>query len=70
MMTTPKIFEIDVTTGESILREMTPEELQTLEADRAIKLQEIEESNALNLAKAELLKRLNISEEEARLLIS
>jgi hypothetical protein len=60
----------DVSTGEIIERELTPEEMQ----DRATLAAEVaaeEEANAQKaIAKAALLDRLGITEEEAKLLLS
>jgi hypothetical protein len=68
-MTIPKIFDMDLSSGEQTYREMTPEELKALEEAQEIKLQELRELNAKIAAKAELLIKLGITEDEAKLLI-
>jgi hypothetical protein len=68
-MTTLKVCEIDLATGEEVVREMNAAELLVMEADKELKAQELKETAARNAAKAELLVRLGITEDEAKLLI-
>jgi hypothetical protein len=68
-MTTLKVCEIDLATGEEVVREMNAAELVVMEADKELKAQELKETAARNAAKAELLARLGITEDEAKLLI-
>ena len=50
-MTTLKVCEIDLATGEEVVREMNEAELLVMEADKALKAQELQELNALSAAK-------------------
>jgi len=68
-MTTLKVCEIDLATGEEVVREMNAAELVVMEADKELKAQELKETAARKAAKAELLVRLGITEDEAKLLI-
>ena len=51
-MTTLKVCEIDLATGEETVREMNAAELIVMEADKALKAQEILELDVLSAAKA------------------
>jgi uncharacterized metal-binding protein len=70
---TYKISEFDGFTGKTILRDMTPEEVEQYEADnlkRAQRAAEFEaEKEAKATAKIALLERLGITAEEAALLL-
>lgn len=72
-MTTQIIIEHNITTGEIVQREMTPEEIDpTLtwsdeEKAKALEIQEAESTKAAE--KAALLAKLGISEAEAKLLL-
>lgn len=69
-MTTLKVREHNLETGEIIDRDMTSEELLKWEADKAVlEAKAIEETNKTT-AKAALLSKLGISEDEAKLLLS
>jgi len=61
-----KVFIHDAATGEELLRDMTPEEMADLEANKAAS-----EANAAaqTNAKTALLKKLGITAEEAALLL-
>jgi hypothetical protein len=65
-----KVCEIDLATGEQIVREMNEAELLVMEADKALKAQELQELNSKIAAKAELLEKLGITADEAKLLLS
>lgn len=70
MPTRPTIAEINLTTGEEILREMNDQELAQWEADKVeAKARAQAEANKA-AEKAELLAKLGISEAEAKLLLS
>jgi len=64
-----KIVEIDVTTGEEIVRDMNKAELDQLKIDQA----QAQAAAKLEVAKAAekiaLLEKLGITEDEARLLL-
>jgi hypothetical protein len=69
-----QVFEADALTNETIIREMTDEEITQMEADAARFTEEEEQrQNELTTkaaAKAALLNRLGITENEAKLLLS
>jgi len=67
-MTTLKIHNAE--TGEVIEREMTPEELQQMQADHQRQIEINAEIEAQKAAKAALLAQLGITEEQAKLLLS
>lgn len=60
----------NVETGEIIEREMTAQELQQWEADKAKSEAEIQAQTQKAAARLVLLERLGITEEEAKLLLS
>ena len=65
---------IDCSTGETIERELTDDELAQQEIDNAESLakkaEELAEVEAKAQAKADLLERLGITEDEAKLLLA
>lgn len=71
----PKLMtsETDAITGETVVRELTADEIEQREADllqiAEKKAAEEAETAAKALAKAALLERLGITEEEAKLLL-
>lgn len=65
-----KIIEINATTGEEIIREMTPDELKQLKADQDAESKKIAELKKIAESRATLLEKLGITEEEAKLLLS
>lgn len=73
-MTKPMIIEHNISTGEIIEREMTPEEIDptlTWSDEEKAKALAIAEGEATKAAeKAQLLAKLGISEAEAKLLLS
>lgn len=64
------IAEINVETGEEVLREMNAAEIAQLEKDKAQKLANEQAQMAKATEKAALLAKLGISESEAKLLLS
>jgi hypothetical protein len=50
-MTTLKVCEIDLATGEEVVREMNEAELLVLKADQKLKAQELQELNVSSAAK-------------------
>lgn len=64
------ITENNAETGESVIRDMTEEEIAKVEAIIAADAAETAKQEAAAVAKAALLERLGISEDEARLLLS
>ena len=64
------ILEVNVATGEEVLREMNAAELAQLEKDKAGKLINEQAEAAKAAEKAALLSKLGISEDEAKLLLS
>ena len=69
-MTTPQIAIHNVETGEIIEREMTAEELASLQAEAEAFQAEKEAEATKAIEKAALLQRLGINEDEAKLLLS
>ena len=69
-MTNPMIYEVNIETGEEVLREMNAAEIAQLEKDKAQKLTNEQAQNAKATAKAALLAQLGITEEQAKLLLS
>jgi hypothetical protein len=68
-MTKLQITEVNCTTGETIIREATVEEIAQREADIAAEAVRQAEAEANATAKAALLAQLGITEEQAKLLI-
>lgn len=72
-MTNPTRIEVNCTTGEETVIELTAEEIAEIEAAQAIFAAQEKEREAQEaadaLAKAALLERLGITEEEAKLLL-
>lgn len=64
------ITENNAETGESITRDMTPEEVKKVEAIIQAEADEVAKQQAAATAKAALLERLGLTEDEARLLLS
>ena len=64
------ITENNAATGESITRDMTPEEIEKVEALIAADAAEVAKQQAAATAKAALLERLGITADEAKLLLS
>ena len=69
-MTKTMIAEINVETGEKVLREMNAAEIAQLEKDKAQKLANEQTEKAKETEKAALLSKLGITAEEATLLLS
>jgi len=69
-MTLPKVREHNLETGEVIDREMTSEELQKWQADKAALEAKAAEEISKAAEKAALLTKLGITEDEAKLLLS
>lgn len=63
------ISETDALTNETIVREMTDEEIAQIELDKAAQKAITDEKEAKAQAKAALLERLGITAEEAALLL-
>ena len=61
---------MDETTGQRILRDMTEEELQQMELDKASKESRMADDEAKAVAKAAVLDRLGLTADEAALLLS
>ena len=59
-----KVLEVWADTGETIVREMTPEELAQIEADRLAAQAEREAAAAALEARKEPLRRLGLTEQE------
>jgi hypothetical protein len=68
-MTKLKITEINCTTGETIVRDATVEEIAQREADIAAETVKQAEAQAKTTARAALLTQLGITEEQAKLLL-
>lgn len=66
----PKVAEINVETGETIIREKTDEEKALYDADQEAFIVQEQAKIAEATAKAALLARLNITSDEAKLLLS
>jgi hypothetical protein len=66
----PKIAEINLETGETIIREKTDEEKAMYDADQAAFVEQQQATIEQSAAKSALLERLGITEEEAKLLLS
>lgn len=64
------IKEVNVETGEEIMREATQAEIEHFEAIKAASAAEEVKAAEAAAAKAALLEKLNITEEEAKLLLS
>jgi hypothetical protein len=69
-MTKTMIAEINVETGEEVLREMNAAEIAQLEKDKAQKLANEQAQMAKSAEKAALLEKLGITDDEAALLLS
>jgi hypothetical protein len=69
-MTRPTITELNITTQETIVREMNDAEFAAYELALEEKAAAEAEATTKAEAKAALLERLGITEEEARLLLS
>ena len=69
-MTKPMIAEINVETGEEVLREMNAAEIAQLEKDKAQKLANEETAALKATEKAALLAQLGITADQAKLLLS
>lgn len=61
---------IDLTTGEEIFRDYTPQEMSEAAALQAKVLERFEENQKLMDAKLTVLQKLGITEDEAKLLLS
>jgi hypothetical protein len=68
-MISSKVFDIDLATGEQILRDLTVEELEVQKTDLAAKQKELDALIVKAQERATLLAKLNISEDEAKLLL-
>jgi hypothetical protein len=68
-MISSKVFDIDLATGEQILRDLTVEELEVQKADLASKQKELDALLVKAQERADLLSKLNITEDEAKLLL-
>ena len=66
----PKIAEINLETGETIIREKTDEEKAMYDADQAAFVEQQQATIEQSAAKSALLEKLGITEEEAKLLLS
>lgn len=66
----PKIAEINVQTGETIIREKTAEEKAMYDADQSAFVEQEQAKIEQLAAKSALLLRLGITEEEAKLLLN
>lgn len=65
-----KITDVNVETGETIVRDATPEEIAQYEKDIADEQAKKNAAIAAASAKAALLEKLGITEDEAKLLLS
>lgn len=65
-----KIYEHNVETNETIVRDANADEIAQFELDAAEKAAQKADAQAKATAKAALLERLGITEDEARLLLS
>jgi hypothetical protein len=63
-----EVLEVNAATGETVLRDFTPEELAQREADAAAEAAAVAAAGERAAARAALLERLGISEDEAVLL--
>jgi hypothetical protein len=66
----PKIAEINLETGETIIREKTDEEKAMYDVDQASFVEQEQATIEQSAAKTALLEKLGITEEEAKLLLS
>jgi hypothetical protein len=66
----PKVAEINLETGETIVREKTEDEKALYDADQVIAAATLENEKKIALEKQNLLSKLGITEDEARLLLS
>ena len=69
-MTKLQVTEVNCTTGETIVRDATVEEIAQREADIAAQATAQAQAEAKATAKAELLAQLGITEEQAKLLLN
>ncbi len=65
----PKVAEINIETGETIIREKTDEEKAVYDADQAAFIVQEQAKIAEATAKAALLAKLGITADEAKLLL-
>jgi hypothetical protein len=65
----PKVAEINIETGETIIREKTDEEKAVYDADQAAFIVQEQAKIAEATAKAALLVKLGITADEAKLLL-
>ena len=68
-MISSKVFDIDLATGEQVLRDLTVEELEVQKTDLATKQKELDALIVKAQERATLLAKLDITEDEAKLLI-
>jgi hypothetical protein len=64
------ILEVDAITGESVVRDMTPEEIAQREIDQENEQQRLNDLQNKENAKNALYQKLGITAEEAKLLLS
>ena len=69
-MTTPTILEINAITGESVIRDMTPEEIAQRKIDQENEKQRLTNLQTKENAKNALYEKLGITADEAKLLLS
>jgi hypothetical protein len=70
MANTPQVKIVNAETGEEIIRDANPQELEQMKIDAANSKAEKAEAQARATAKTQLLKKLGITAEEAQLLLS
>jgi hypothetical protein len=68
--TKPQITVVNCTTGETIIRNATNDEIAQIKIDAETALIKKAESEAKALAKSALLAKLGITEDEAKLLLA
>jgi hypothetical protein len=64
------ILEVDAITGESVVRDMTPEEIAQNELDKENEQKRLLDITAKTNAKNSLYEKLGITADEAKLLLS
>jgi hypothetical protein len=69
MTNTPQVKIVNAQTGEEIIRDANPQELEQMKIDAANSKAEKAEAQAMATAKAALLSKLGITAEEAKLLL-
>jgi len=63
------IKEVNVETGDEIVREATAEEVERIETSKVVEAEKMAQAEAKAAARQAILDRLGLTEEEARLLL-